>query len=184
MGAKFHDRGEGDLFDDFHPAEKKIRKKTGLSLPRLKKSLTVSYENIIFIVIAFLMGCIIAFTLGVEKGKNMRRTVSSAIIKTAETERPRDKTAEASRDTSKITPDRDEAGYVVQLAAFKKIGPANQEHKKLEKLGYKPRIKKSGPYFQVFVGYFDDKNEAQRVRNELKKDYNDCYVKKTGTGSL
>ena len=49
---------------------KKIRKKTRFLLPDAKNSTTISYEAAIFYIIGFVMACIIAFSLGVEKGRH------------------------------------------------------------------------------------------------------------------
>jgi len=60
---------QGDLFEQAHTADKKIRRKTRFLLPDVKNSMTVSYETLIFCMIGFVMACIIVFSLGVEKGR-------------------------------------------------------------------------------------------------------------------
>ena len=66
---RFQDRLEKDLFEQVKAADAKIGRKTRFLLPRVKKSISLSYENIIFLAIAFIMTSIIFFSLGVEKGR-------------------------------------------------------------------------------------------------------------------
>jgi len=63
-------KDQSDLFGQYHAIDNQIRKKAHFLLPNIKNSVTLSYENIIFILIGFLMSCIIFFSLGVEKGRH------------------------------------------------------------------------------------------------------------------
>lgn len=63
------EKTQDDLFEQTHSVDKKIRKKVRFLLPDIKNSLTLSYENALFIMIGILMACIISFSLGVEKGR-------------------------------------------------------------------------------------------------------------------
>ena len=54
MSARFQNKGEGDLFEQFQSADKKKSQKAKILLPRLKNSVSISYENIIFMAIGFL----------------------------------------------------------------------------------------------------------------------------------
>ena len=60
---------EKDLFEQFQDADKNIKRKTRFLLPRIKDRLTITYENIIFLLIGFVISSIIFFSLGVEKGR-------------------------------------------------------------------------------------------------------------------
>lgn len=168
MAARFHDRSEKDLFDQFQVGEKKIRKKTRALLPQLKKNLSLSYENSIFLIIGFAMACIICFSLGVEKG---RREVGI-------TSNMQQEASEEGAEIKQQAIDTPVEKYIIQLAAFKKRGPAEDELKKLKSEGYIGSIKQSGDYYQLFIGSFETKSEADRLRKKLLKKYPDCYVKK------
>lgn len=163
MPARFHDRSEKDLFDQFQVGEKKIRKKTRVLLPQLKKNLSLSYENAIFLIIGFTMACIICFSLGVEKGRRETRHTKVASV-------------EVKQRVNEQTKIKDK--YIIQLAAFNKRGPAEDELKKLKREGYIGNIKRSGDYYQLFIGGFDKKRDADILRKKLLKKYPDCYVKK------
>src|SRR3989338_3459844 len=70
MNIKTHEKTQFDLFEQSQSVDKKIRKKTRFLLPDVKNNVTVSYETMIFTIIGFLMVCIAAFALGVEKGRH------------------------------------------------------------------------------------------------------------------
>ncbi|NQV04257.1 MAG: SPOR domain-containing protein [Candidatus Omnitrophica bacterium] len=176
MSARFQNKGEKDLFDQFQSADREIRKKTKLILPNIKKSLNLSYENIIFIAIGFVMSCIIFFSLGVEAGRrNIGRTSNreqavkeedqdaGQIIKERKVEKPRIRKNE---------------GYIIQLAAFNKKLPAEAEQAELQKRGYRADVRQSGNYYQLYIQGFDSTEKAQEVLGKLKETYKDCYIKK------
>lgn len=181
MSAKFQEKQEKDLFEQFQGSESKVNKKTRLLIPRIKDSIIVTYENTIFIAITFLIACIICFSLGVEKGRQDRSRLQS-IGKIAVLETGTLDVARGKQDTENIIPDTKKAGsgdkgYVVQLAAFKNREPAEREAEKLRKDGYAADIKKSDEYYQLYIGTFNNKEEAERLRGKLKNRYSDCYVK-------
>ncbi|MFC1624300.1 SPOR domain-containing protein [Candidatus Omnitrophota bacterium] len=174
MSAKFHDKREKDLFDHLHASEGKRGKKTIFFIPRIKKSTTLSYENIIFIAIGFVMSCIIFFSLGVEKG---RQDVGHVVTE------KREENIEQSRDRERDKrderrEDKAQEKYIIQIAAFKKRGSAEQERSRLLKEGYSANIKRSGDYYQLYVGGFDKEKTAQKLLKELKQKYIDSYIKK------
>jgi len=68
MTAKTQEKID-DLFEA-QAADKKIRRKARFLLPDVKNSITIAYETMVFCVIGFVMACIIAFSLGVEKGRH------------------------------------------------------------------------------------------------------------------
>jgi hypothetical protein len=63
------EKAQSDLFGDAHAVDKKLRKKTRFLLPDIRNSIAISYETVVFVMIGFVMACIIAFSLGVEKGR-------------------------------------------------------------------------------------------------------------------
>ena len=179
MGARFQDKIQKDLFEQFQEANKKITKKTTFFLPQLKKIATLSYENIIFLVIGFVMSSIIFFSLGVEKG----RQDVNRINKEAQDVRPETMLQNKNQDPQKtsLLPQKVEQKtqnkYIIQLAAFRKKEAAEEEIVKLRKKGYAANIKKSGDFYQLYVGSFQNKETAQRLLKELEEKYKDCYIK-------
>ncbi|MDP2981487.1 MAG: hypothetical protein Q8N67_05430 [Candidatus Omnitrophota bacterium] len=69
MNIKTQEKTQSDLFEQAQTVDKKMRRKTRFLLPDVKNSTTISYEAVIFYIIGFVMACIIAFSLGVEKGR-------------------------------------------------------------------------------------------------------------------
>ncbi len=168
MTPKFPDRTERDLFGDTQAADRKIGKKTRFLLPRIKKSTTVSYENIIFLSIGFVMSCIIFFSLGVEKG---RRDVNHV-----RREGTRDGKQEVREERAETSAEQIQTRYVIQLATFRGMGSAEEEQAKLKKDGYTAGVRKSGDYYQVYISGFNEKRDAQRLLGRLKVRYKDCYI--------
>ena len=70
MSIKSQEKNQSDLFEQAQSVDKKMRRKTRFLLPDVKNNLTISYETMIFGMIGFVMVCIIAFSLGVEKGRH------------------------------------------------------------------------------------------------------------------
>lgn len=176
MSPRFQDRGEEDLFDQFQTADKKIRRKTRLLLPRLKNSITVSYENIILLAIGFIMSCVIFFSLGVERGRNDIGHVRQEPIQVRRIEE-KPQVEKAIVDKEVVQKKRDAGKYAIQLASFKKIEAAERELGILKKEGYNADIKKSGDYYQLYIGGFGEKKEVEKILKELKKRYTDSYIK-------
>ncbi|NQT75745.1 MAG: SPOR domain-containing protein [Candidatus Omnitrophica bacterium] len=177
MTPKLPDRTEQDLFGDAQAADRKIRKKTRFLLPRIKKSTTISYENVIFLSIGFVMSCIIFFSLGVEKG---RRDVNH-VRRQEETSGPSTslgagKQQETREEVVEKNEKKIQTRYIIQLAAFKGLGSAKEEQVKLEKAGYAAGVRKSGDYYQVYISGFNEKQDAQRLLGRLKEKYGDCYI--------
>jgi len=175
MSAKFQNKGERDLFEEFHGKDARLRKKTRLTLPRLRKNVEFSYENVIFIIIAFIMSSVMLFSLGVEKGRREKAHIGgqkpTLDLKTLGVEEKKIK-------IQKRAEKRPKNKYVIQLAAFTNISPAEEEARTLKKEGYSAKIKTSGSYYQVFLEGFDNRKNAERILKKLKGRYNDGYIKK------
>ena len=169
---RFQDRREKDLFEQVKAADAKIGRKTRFLLPRVKKSISLSYENIIFLAIAFIMTSIIFFSLGVEKG---RRDVGH--VKTENRERITGNRERITENRGQDSKQKIQDKYIIQLAAFKKKQSAEQEVSRLRTDGYEADIKESGSYYQVYIGGFVEKKDAQGLLEKLKKKYEDCYIK-------
>jgi len=172
MNLRSRNAGERDLFEQAPVADKKTKKKTEPFLSRIKNRTTYSFENIVPVTIFFIMSCIAAFSLGVEKGRRETDITRGGRQETGGKEKI---TSIKNIETYKeISTDK----YVIQLASFKESGPAREEIETLNKLGYNADMKKSGSYYQVYIGFFDDEKGAQKLRNKLKERYKDCYIKR------
>ncbi len=84
---KLQEKTQSDLFEQAHAVDKKLRRKTRFLLPDIRNSVTLSYETVIFVMIGFVMACIIAFSLGVEKGRcdeKKRRMIPQQVLRDVE----------------------------------------------------------------------------------------------------
>ncbi len=174
MNLRSKNTGERDLFEQIPVADKKIKKKTAPFLSRIKNRTTYPFENIVLITIFFMMSCIAAFSLGVEKGRREANIVSIE----GEGLRVKAKKINIAEVQTEIAKPNTAYKYVIQLASFKESMAAKKEIAALEKLGYNADMKKSGSYYQVYIGFFDNKNGADRLRDKLKERYKDCYIKR------
>ena len=174
MSAKFQEKQEKDLFEQLHGAGKKVSGKTGFLMPRIKDSIVIRYENIVFLSIGFLISCVICFSLGVEKGRQdtVRAASLAEGIAVADTERQGPESPTTAVETVVAEP----KGFVVQLATVKSKDSAEKEISRLINDGYSARVRKSGEYYQIYVGVFSKKAEADRLKEKLISRYNDCYV--------
>ena len=167
MSAKFQEAGEKDLFEQAHAADKKIKERTRLLLPDIKQSVSLSYENIVFLMITFVMSCIIFFSLGVEKGRRERAISNDTAIEYTE---------DSKKDIVRSAGVHQPAGsYIIQVAAFKKIESAEEARANLKKEGYASDIKKSNDYYQIYIGGVETEEAARKMLKQVRQKYSDSY---------
>lgn len=133
MSQRFQDRQERDLFNQISPGDKPIKKKAKIFFPDQKKDIAVSYENLIFILIVFIMSSIIFFSLGVEKGiLNEEDSVfGMPKFKIVRTKIKKEKAAEKPEEAKPCAePAAATAGAVKTAAVKKEEAPKSQKEKK------------------------------------------------------
>jgi cell division septation protein DedD len=67
--------------------------------------------------------------------------------------------------------------YRIQVASYRENEKALREAKKLEKKGYPVFVSQKGEFVAVFVGEFNNKQEAQKNERLLKETYADCLLR-------
>jgi len=167
-----------ELFEKFGGKKGKIKRITDRITRRQRKPyLYVSLENAVFAAIIAVMCVIVAFAMGVERGKRVvvppltRQKeftpfvppIKEKEIKAAERKEPA-------------------AIYAIQLISFKEKRPAEKEKRKLLDKNIKAFIVPSGGWFQVCVGGYDDINEARKVLEGFSKEYEGCFIRKKEKG--
>jgi septal ring-binding cell division protein DamX len=185
---------QSELFEEFQGKQPRARKFIK-RIPHTKKfNIVVSQEKIIFSIIALVILFTIFFSLGVERGKRVQLNQNKENIKLVKQNKNAEpKTAQqlADRPTD-ITPEAqvqhqvqnddiaDQQGevYTVQVAAYKQIKQAQQAVDKLKESNYQAFTIKKGNYNIIYVGRFNAKQQALKVREELKPKYKDCFVRK------
>lgn len=176
-------------------------------LPYIK----IPIEYSVIIVIGILVLTVIAYAVGVEKGRNtagakigMETTIEPTenAIKD-ETEGPpvstidnelvykslEEDTSEVLRENEKIndafsvllegeTEKQVRQLYTIQLASFKKEDLANKELQKLKKKNITADVTKKGEWYQVYTAGYKTIEEANKAKEELLKEYKDCYIRR------
>lgn len=145
-----------------------------------------NYEKTILVIISLVMTGIVSFSLGVEKGKRLA-LLKNTRLDTALNMRPSDKLMPKKQDRASAIK-KEEAvkepgplekqGYVIQLASYKTKTHAEKEMELLKKRGLSPLILSKGSYAVLCVGNFPNRETAQSLLSELKKRYNDCYIRR------
>jgi hypothetical protein len=151
------------------------------------------YEKIIILVMVLFTVGIFSFSLGVRQGKRtfflfqngaefksqviketQKETKNSPqVIKESTETREKSKTEE-----TKSGPTKYAAGYTIQVATYRTKKSAQREAEDLKRKGLQPLILPKGDYMQLCVGNFLTKNEATITLLELKKRYQDCYIRR------
>ncbi len=130
------------------------------------------YEKVILIIITFFIASLISFSLGVEKGKRLAGQTQLKKFEAKQillTERLSEDKLEGKKDISK---------YTIQVATFKTEVYAQREVKRLEEKGVEASIVPRGDFVSVCVGNFSEKQEARVALKQLKKTYQDCFIRR------
>ena len=160
------------------------------------------YEKAVLLIIAFVITGIVAFCLGVEKGKKVALTgVNSRFDVAARQEiqpvqpppKPQSPDADGNfliRGQSKNMPVKQEIilkspqdeqandGYTIQIASYQAKDGAEKEMAKLRQTGFSPLVLKKGGYSVVCVGNFTNKESAKSLLSQLRSKYRDCYIRR------
>lgn len=128
------------------------------------------YEKTLLVIIGIIITSVISFSLGVERGKGLSMS-SSIPIEQVQQIKAREETVKEPE-----TPKKED--YIIQLASYKTRTYAEREAELLRKKGLSPLILNKGSYAVLYVGNFPSRKTAQSLLSELKKRYNDCYVRR------
>jgi len=142
-----------------------------------------NYEKTILLIIAFIITGIVAFALGMDRGRRM------VIIPAADSKRiavkPEVKLPLPAAGKNEIiennvsTPIQAGAGsYTIQVASYQDNTHAQKEAGQLKIKGFSPLIVNKGKYIIVCVGNFSNQTTAKSLLSQLKKRYQDCYIRR------
>ncbi|TAM39610.1 SPOR domain-containing protein [bacterium] len=109
------------------------------------------YEKTMLLIMLLVLTSIIAFSLGVEKGKRLAffpEGVSAS------------------------------SGYTIQVSAFRSREQAGREALILAKKGFSPLAFAKGDYVILCVGRFPNQKSAQPLLNQLQKTYAGCRIRR------
>lgn len=153
-----------------------------------------SYEKTILIIITFLVVSVVSFSLGVERGKriaflkttptsNVEQNIKTLPVKIKDIEIENKKPKElptvilASSKPITITKESQE-NYTIQVATYKSKTYAQKEAQLLKNKGFQPRVFSKDNHIQLCVGQFLSKDEARASLKELRKQYQDCFIRR------
>jgi len=143
--------------------------------------LKFSLENLLLFSIGVILSLVIAFSLGVEKGRDIASTATKqtpvkqvAAFRSAVVEVSAAKQAPAINTEIQI----DRQSYIIQAITYVKPELAMKEIKSLKNKGYQSYMAKSGKFYIVYVGLYCSEDEAQNRLKDLKQTYKDSFIKK------
>ena len=133
-----------------------------------------NYEKVILIIIGMVITGIFSFSLGVERGKylvqkyqNVPGVTQSESIVAPKTQAQPVTSEESLR-----------YNYTIQLASYQNKISAEKEGEALKRKGLSPLVMPKGKYTVLCVGNFADKETARSTLSELKKRYQDCFLRR------
>ena len=161
-----------------------------------------NYEKIILAIIVFLITGVIAFSLGMEKGKRAASIKYGSHIETADKTHPDNlnqaavkkeqipaKTQSNSEkqifiqnkplaaQTNNIIK-QDMSAYTIQVGSYHDKKIAKQEADRLKNKGFAALTLSKAGYVVVCVGNFSSKETAKSLLSQLKKSYQDCFIRR------
>ena len=175
-----------------HSASRHIASESFLSRIR-------AYEKIIFILMGFMITAIVAFSLGVEKGRKIAALRQEARFDTANKKQPVTQAAVVNTlakspqaapvikpqgltqkpvEAAPVKPVDSLQNYAIQLASYKNRSSAQKELDLLNKKGFSALMMTKGAYTVLYVGKFSDKETAKAKLSELEKRYHGCFIRR------
>jgi septal ring-binding cell division protein DamX len=156
---------------------------------RLLPHLRVPTEYIVIAGIGMLVLVIIAYAVGVERGKRVqlaRRPKEQAskaqMLANKEVtivETTKEVISKTEKPEIKLPAKPVGSIYTIQLASFKELNAAKREAEKMKKRGFNIAFKKSGSWYLVYAEGYRSMEEAKKAKKELAKYYKDCYIRST-----
>ena len=144
------------------------------------------YEKIMLIIIGFAITGIAAFSLGVEKGKSFMLLKTDSHLDIAV--KPQSTLSvsahkQITNDQQYQPKEKDELkeyiqNYTIQVASFLNRINAQKEAAILKRKGLSPLVLPKGKFSIVCVGNFSKREEAESLLSKLKKQYQDCRIRR------
>ncbi|MCK4463492.1 MAG: SPOR domain-containing protein [Candidatus Omnitrophica bacterium] len=173
---------QGELFKEFEKKEGSLKRLTKKILPKRKPHiLQIPLENIISFAILVILGFIISFALGVEKGKRHAQVLhkdEKLIILEAEKVAPMPALEE--KEIIKEAPEviaEEGKPYTIQLISYKDKKLAQIKVKELETMDIKADVIQRNKWFQVCVGSYVDKKDAESDLKRFSKEYKGSFLR-------
>ena len=196
------DESQKELFEEFKKEKGKIERIADTIARKRKKTyLSFSLENLVFILIVFMLALIVAFALGVERGKKIGQDIEPVVLESVYVsgeydtvssegylkppelgiEAPLPETFELPLEPS--VPEKKEALpkerlYTIQVISYKQKDLAEKEVRKLSAGKVEAFVIPSGNWYQVCAGRYRNTDEAKKELLALAKEYNGSFVRR------
>jgi len=172
-----------ELFDEFTPAQKK-RQSRNVFHPKPKKIFTLFFEHLVLVSIGVIMIAVIAFSLGVEKGKRRAKEEGYDIAVSVNGFKENLPSEEAVQVETAPIKDIEEVKaqlperYTIQVASFIEKDIADKQASTLKAQGFDAFVLEKGKYSILCIGRFASKDNASKEQKLLRKKYDDCFIRK------
>ncbi|MBI1976409.1 MAG: SPOR domain-containing protein [Candidatus Omnitrophica bacterium] len=188
-----------ELFREFSPgapgARGRFRKEAVFSAK------TVSFEQILFGVIGVLIALVLAFSLGVERGKQVTKNyeilsfpVARIITPAPAAEEKKEAIAQQPMEETKqpvftlkneeketkvsAVVKNDEKGYTIQVVTYRDKKSAERLIGEFRTKGQKSFMLPKGELLAICIGEYPTSSEATKAAKGFKKQFPDCFVRK------
>jgi len=170
-------------------SQTKERNQRKTQIPSLLLNYIKVWEKTILIIIGLILTGIVSFSFGVEKGKRITQLKTDSRLDfalkvqkaqpalSASTPKPINK-EEESRTSQKQELTEYIQNYTIQVASFLNRVNAQREAQILKRRGLVPMVLPKGKFCIVCVGNFPTREEAESLLPKLKKQYQDCRIRR------
>jgi hypothetical protein len=142
------------------------------------------WEKSILIIIGLVITGIVSYSLGVEKGKKITQLKTDSRLDVAFKTQPKISTSISGQPIPESPPvEKDELkeyiqNYTIQVASFLNRINAQKEADTLKRKGLSSIVLPKGKFTIVCVGSFSNREEAESFLPKLKKQYQDCRIRR------
>ena len=180
-----------ELFEEYKQERGKFEKIVDkINIKRKKLYLHAPLENVVFAVIIIIMCVIVAFALGVERGKRLisesdREEIEVSIpvqsvpqieLSPIEVGKPKKEEPAKAPSVTKVT--NATKRYTIQVISYKQRNLAEAEKNKLLNNNVNAYIIPSGNWYQVCAGGYDTIEKAKAALIKIEKKYKGSFIRK------
>ena len=171
-----------------------------------RRTLTIPVDTFILIVIIVLFIIVTSFSLGVKQGRRVssasekitlaknevkpeiknvsiaessaKKAVSSSSDISGESDNNNDNNGNNGNNDKNNKKEENNKRYVIQVASYLKESMAEREKRYLKKKGLSAEVSKKGKYLVLYVGEFNTRENAEKMKTSLRKRYGDCFIRR------
>ena len=180
-----------ELFEEYKQEKSKFEKIVDkINVKRKKLYLHAPLENAVFAVIITIMCVIVAFALGVERGKRLIvksvdeeievstpvQSVPQIELGPIEVGKPKEEEPAKAPNATDVT--NAAKRYTIQVISYKQKNLAEAEKNKLLNKNVNAYIIPSGSWYQVCAGGYDTVEKAKEALIKIEKDYKGSFIRK------